>query len=261
MLLVDSNRSAPPVREHPALKDFRRDPRVRLIEESHSRCSAAARNAGLRAARSEWVTYLDDDDVYLPPKIGRQLDRAQATASPLVLCGYTAVMPRRRRTRQSAAHEYRGDAMLTDATWCTPLIFHRRDPSLYFDETLRAGEDEVFAHAFIAKHRLRVVPNCAEALVEIHPQVEGRRVHRNTEAVWRAYRANWRQVRGLYSGDGLRAYLAMGRLVRAQGGHGGLAHFLGCARSVLKNRGARAWRLVANATAHRLGFFNRWLVS
>ena len=36
--------------------------------------SAKCRNAGINAASGEYITFLDDDDVYLPSKISRQYD-------------------------------------------------------------------------------------------------------------------------------------------------------------------------------------------
>ncbi len=48
-------------------------PIIRL--ENHPRCgSAMARNVGISASQGEYITFLDDDDVYLPEKIKRQLE-------------------------------------------------------------------------------------------------------------------------------------------------------------------------------------------
>lgn len=261
VLLVDSNQRELPVRQQAEWEMWRNDGRVRLLEEPHPRCSSGARNVGLRAARGEWVTHLDDDDLYRPEKIERQLERARSEQAPLVLCGYTVVLPRRRRVRQVRKNEYWGDALLAEATWCTPLIFHRRTEGVWFDESLRAGDDEVFAQALVLAHGVTRVPNCAEPLVDMHPQIDAHRVHANTEAVWRACRVNAKQVGRRYSREGRRAYLAMGWLVRAQGGYGSAGYFARGAWAALGTRGPGAWRLVANATARRLGILKRWVVS
>lgn len=58
VIVVDDASIQPP--------DLPNDNRVRLIRLSEPRGGAAARNMGTDAARSQWVTYLDDDDRLLP---------------------------------------------------------------------------------------------------------------------------------------------------------------------------------------------------
>jgi glycosyltransferase involved in cell wall biosynthesis len=48
------------------------DRRFRLICRTHAGVSSA-RNAALAEARGEWIAFLDADDVWLPPKLDRQL--------------------------------------------------------------------------------------------------------------------------------------------------------------------------------------------
>ena len=45
------------------------------------RGQAAARNAGLEAAEGEWVALLDDDDLWAPQKLVRQLAEAEAASA------------------------------------------------------------------------------------------------------------------------------------------------------------------------------------
>ena len=52
------------------------DPRLRVCRNEMSRGVAHARNRGIREARSEWVALLDDDDVWSPWKLRKQLDAA-----------------------------------------------------------------------------------------------------------------------------------------------------------------------------------------
>ncbi len=47
------------------------------IENHPNLGSAKARNAGIDAAKGEYVTFLDDDDIYLPEKIAHQLEKME----------------------------------------------------------------------------------------------------------------------------------------------------------------------------------------
>jgi len=52
------------------------DPRLRFITRAMGNGVSQARNAGLEAARHEWVAFLDDDDLWAPDKLRAQLDAA-----------------------------------------------------------------------------------------------------------------------------------------------------------------------------------------
>ena len=66
------------------------DPRLRVIELAESVGASEARNIGAAQAYGKWIALLDDDDEWLPSKIERQLEVAEAVASPFVLvaCGF-----------------------------------------------------------------------------------------------------------------------------------------------------------------------------
>jgi glycosyltransferase involved in cell wall biosynthesis len=52
------------------------DARVRVLRQDPRRGVSAARNRGVRAARGEWVAFLDDDDLWLPERLRTLIDIA-----------------------------------------------------------------------------------------------------------------------------------------------------------------------------------------
>lgn len=55
------------------IQPYLADPRVKYIEQQNAGV-AAARNAGIRAAAGEYIAVLDQDDLWLPDKLARQLE-------------------------------------------------------------------------------------------------------------------------------------------------------------------------------------------
>jgi glycosyltransferase involved in cell wall biosynthesis len=67
------------------------DDRVRLIRHRRPLGVAVARNAGAGAARGAWVALLDDDDLWAPDKLWRQLEGASAAEAGWVYAGVVEV--------------------------------------------------------------------------------------------------------------------------------------------------------------------------
>jgi len=57
------------------------DPRVRVRRNERSRGDAVARNVGIGDAQGAWVALLDDDDLWSPEKLERQLAAAEAAGA------------------------------------------------------------------------------------------------------------------------------------------------------------------------------------
>ncbi len=53
------------------------DPRVRVVTLPDNAGPSAARNAGIDAARGEWIALLDADDAYLPHRLERLIEAAE----------------------------------------------------------------------------------------------------------------------------------------------------------------------------------------
>ncbi len=67
------------------------DPRVRVVALERSLGPAGARNAGVEVAGGTWLAFLDDDDVWAPDKLRRQLDEAARTGATFVYVGAVRV--------------------------------------------------------------------------------------------------------------------------------------------------------------------------
>jgi glycosyltransferase involved in cell wall biosynthesis len=48
---------------------------------------SAARNFAIDQAKGEWVAFLDDDDIWLPEKLERQIEAARRSGADMVVCG------------------------------------------------------------------------------------------------------------------------------------------------------------------------------
>ena len=72
-----------------------RDDRLRVIALEASLGGSEARNIGVRAARGEWIGFLDDDDLWLPGKLKRQLAAAMLVDAeePVMACAVVARSP------------------------------------------------------------------------------------------------------------------------------------------------------------------------
>jgi glycosyltransferase involved in cell wall biosynthesis len=67
------------------------EPRVRLIRREDSGGVSAARNQGAAEAAGEWLAFLDDDDVWAPDKLARQLAASRTAMRTWAYTGWVVV--------------------------------------------------------------------------------------------------------------------------------------------------------------------------
>lgn len=194
------------------------EPRIRLLGWAANRGAAAARNAGIRAARGRVIAFLDADDRWTPDKLAVQLDHMEATGCPFVFASYRRIDAAGRPlgvvrvpARVDHARLLRGNAIPCQTAAFDRLHYgpvempdlrRRQDYGLWLTLLARGGE----AHGLpevLADHRIRPGSLSSNKLVA-------------AAATWRVYR----EVAGLSrprAGWCLASNLARGALKRLGG--------------------------------------------
>jgi len=65
--------------------------KVRVIRREEAEGVSLARNAGIAAARGQWLAFLDDDDLWAPTKVRRSLDAATKQHAHFAFSGGVAI--------------------------------------------------------------------------------------------------------------------------------------------------------------------------
>lgn len=143
------------------------DGRLRMLELPESQGAANARNAGIAAARAPWLALLDDDDLWAPQKLERQL-ACDPTADEIVACrllyrsaSETFVAPRRLPEPGEPLSEYlfcrqgwfKYEGVLQSSMLLAATSLWRRIP---FREELRRHQEVDWALRAVAEAGARV---------------------------------------------------------------------------------------------------------
>lgn len=159
------------------LSEFATDARIRVIGESR-RGAGWARNAGIWAATGRYVAFLDEDDVWEPAKLERQLEALEANP-PASVC-HTAVaviggggeLLRSKRGRDVSYLDLLADKGMME----TSSLIVRRDVI-----TGAGGYDTSFANAEDLDLALRLLCSCEAVYVDevlvkyrLHPENRSR---------------------------------------------------------------------------------------
>lgn len=161
VLIVDDGADEPGAARHLS-SAVRQASEVRILRQTNAGV-AAARNAGLDAARGRYVQFLDADDLLYPGKIDRQIDHLEARPELVAsVCRYAVGDPD--GAGLDHAHDTLSRFPLTAASFLyrwergfsvpihTPLLRRSTLADHRFDTRLRAQEDWVFWLGLLRRH-------------------------------------------------------------------------------------------------------------
>jgi glycosyltransferase involved in cell wall biosynthesis len=142
---------------------------VTVLRREARRGVSAARNLGARAAKGDWLAFLDSDDLWLPDKLARQMEYVQANPE-LIICqtGEAWIRNGVRVNPPAACRKVSGDIFLPSLRRClvspSAVMLSRRlfEETGGFDEELPAAEDYDLWLRIAWRHPVGLVP---EALV------------------------------------------------------------------------------------------------
>lgn len=117
------------------------DSKIRYIKNEESRGAPYSRNVGLLEARGDVITFLDDDDLWLPEKTTEQLGLLQRY--PLVTCNFTTRIGGRKYFIGYPRVVGYDDLLTFNALGSCSFVMIDGETArgCYFDENLKAGQD------------------------------------------------------------------------------------------------------------------------
>ena len=171
IIVAASGRDHPPIPDHfGACPIVAVAPGVRLPR-------AEAADAGMRAATGEWITFLDDDDEFLPGHLDGLIASAAAMPEARAVSGRALATFRSGRTEAWGQRFALAELYERNFVHLSTLLFHRslRDTGIAFDNALPLHEDWDFALQVAQTYAFRGLAGADVPVVCRHRLVRRRR--------------------------------------------------------------------------------------
>lgn len=149
------------------------DERISYIRHQKNEGGSVARNTGIKAAKGEFIGFLDSDDEWLVEKLKKQMDRFKISSKKvgIIYCGYSTVWKETQEIGDPVIPILRGNLFLSllksyITPGSTPVI--RRDcfrKAGFFDEELQSCQEWDMWIRISRYHEFDFVP---EILVRYH---------------------------------------------------------------------------------------------
>jgi len=147
--------------------------RIVLLQHAVPRNAAAARNTGLLAATGEFVSFLDDDDAFLPGRLSQVIAALQAQPSvEAAYCGYLGWISKENNPDRYPTHDMVWRLLALDFHShyvCTDTVTYRTESLLAingYDEGFVRHQDLELNVRFLSRFAIGAHP---QALVRLNP--------------------------------------------------------------------------------------------
>lgn len=147
--------------------------RIMLLQHAVPRNAAAARNTGLLTATGEFVSFLDDDDAFLPGRLSQVISVLQAQPGlDAVYCGYLGWISKENNLDRYPTHDMIWRLLALDFHShyaCTDTVTYRTKSLLAingYDEGFERHQDLELNVRFLSRFALGAHP---QALVQLNP--------------------------------------------------------------------------------------------
>lgn len=168
------------------MEAYRNNSRVTYLQHDRNRNGSAARNTGWRAAKGEYITFLDDDDEIAETKIQKQVECLESLDSSWGMC-YTGYKLLKEHGDDQISSEKRSGDCYIDALMRTMfmgsgsnLLLRKRvvDEISGYDESFKRNQDIEFLTRACEHYKLAYID---EVLLTIYQ--EGNRTSRSFEQI------------------------------------------------------------------------------
>lgn len=167
VIVVDDNGIDTPEGEKTAevMKKYENDPRVVYLRHQQNKNGAAARNTGIKASKGEYISFLDDDDIYLPKRLEKMVNKLESLDESYGACYTGYVKNMANGTKQYSNEKAEGDVFLQVLMRSlfigtgSNLFFSRKaveDIGL-FDESFLRNQDLEYLTRITKKYKLAYV--------------------------------------------------------------------------------------------------------
>ena len=139
--------------------------KVHYIQHEKNKNGSAARNTGIRAAHGEFISFLDDDDIYLPERLEKMVARLEELGSEWGACYTGYVKNMKNGGKQYSAEKNEGDLfkqalMRSLYIGSGSNLFFRKsvvDDIGEFNETFKRNQDLEYLIRVLAKYKMAYV--------------------------------------------------------------------------------------------------------